>query len=60
MSVQVVEDLNALMKDPDEIDTNGFQHQRNGHNPYKHLVRVPMLKLMQDAKAKVYFVLHLG
>ncbi|KAB5581312.1 hypothetical protein PHYPO_G00174130 [Pangasianodon hypophthalmus] len=38
LAVQDVEDLEAIMKDPDKIDTNGFQHRRNGHDPYKHLV----------------------
>lgn len=39
VAVQDVEDLGAIMKDPDKIDTNGFQHRRNGHDPYKRLVR---------------------
>ncbi|TTT79197.1 Rho guanine nucleotide exchange factor 38 [Bagarius yarrelli] len=38
VAVQDVEDLEAIMKNPDKIDTNGFQQQRNGHDPYKHLV----------------------
>ncbi|MCJ8730144.1 hypothetical protein PDJAM_G00180800 [Pangasius djambal] len=38
LAVQDVEDLEAIMKDPDKIDTNGFQHRRNGHDPYKCLV----------------------
>ncbi|XP_053535919.1 rho guanine nucleotide exchange factor 38 [Ictalurus punctatus] len=38
VAVQDVEDLEAIMKDPDKIDTNGFQHRRNGHDPYKRLV----------------------
>ncbi|XP_026988628.1 rho guanine nucleotide exchange factor 38 [Tachysurus fulvidraco] len=38
VAVQDVEDLEAIMKDPDKIDTNGFQHKRNGLDPYKHLV----------------------
>ncbi|XP_053358670.1 rho guanine nucleotide exchange factor 38 [Clarias gariepinus] len=32
-----VEELEAIMKDPDKIDTDGFQSRRNGHDPYKHL-----------------------
>lgn len=39
VAVQDVDDLEAIMKDPDKIDTNGFQHRRNGHDPYKRLVR---------------------
>lgn len=39
VAVQDVEDLEAIMKNPDKIDTNGFQHGRNGHDPYKRLVR---------------------
>lgn len=39
VAVQDVEDLEAIMKDPDKIDTNGFQHRRNDRDPYKHLVR---------------------
>lgn len=38
VAVQDVEDLEAIIKDPDKIDTNGFQQRRNGHDPYKHLV----------------------
>ncbi|XP_062851532.1 rho guanine nucleotide exchange factor 38 isoform X2 [Trichomycterus rosablanca] len=38
VAVQDVEDLEAIMKDPDKIDTNGFQHQKNGHDPYRRLV----------------------
>ncbi|KAI5107603.1 rho guanine nucleotide exchange factor 38 isoform X2 [Silurus meridionalis] len=38
VEVQDVEDLEAMMKDPDKIDTNGYQHRRNGHDPYRRLV----------------------
>ncbi|XP_017574095.1 rho guanine nucleotide exchange factor 38 [Pygocentrus nattereri] len=37
VAVRNVEDLDAIMKDPDKIDTNGYQHRRNGHDPYKQL-----------------------
>ncbi|XP_066535781.1 rho guanine nucleotide exchange factor 38 [Hoplias malabaricus] len=37
VAVRNVEDLEAIMKDPDRIDTNGYQLHRNGHDPYKQL-----------------------
>ncbi|XP_035387651.1 rho guanine nucleotide exchange factor 38 [Electrophorus electricus] len=37
VGVQSAEDLEAIMKDSDKIDTNGYQHRRNGHDPYKQL-----------------------
>lgn len=38
IAVQNAQDLEAIMKDPDKIDTNGFQHKRNGSDPYKQFV----------------------
>ncbi|XP_072533273.1 rho guanine nucleotide exchange factor 38 isoform X2 [Salminus brasiliensis] len=35
--IRNAEDLEAIMKDPDKIDTNGYQYRRNGHDPYKQL-----------------------
>ncbi|XP_016430652.1 rho guanine nucleotide exchange factor 38-like [Sinocyclocheilus rhinocerous] len=35
IAVQNAQDLEAIIKDPDKIDTNGFQHKRNGSDPYK-------------------------
>ncbi|KAG9275770.1 rho guanine nucleotide exchange factor 38 [Astyanax mexicanus] len=37
VAVRNAEDLETMMKDPDKIDTNGFQSRRNGHDPYKQL-----------------------
>ncbi|KAI4903762.1 hypothetical protein NFI96_023341 [Prochilodus magdalenae] len=37
VAVRNVEDLEGIMKDPDKIDTNGYQLRRNGHDPYKQL-----------------------
>uniref|UniRef100_A0A8C1K8V8 Dynamin-binding protein n=1 Tax=Cyprinus carpio TaxID=7962 RepID=A0A8C1K8V8_CYPCA len=35
---QLVKNISSIMKDPDKIDTNGFQHKRNGSDPYKQFV----------------------
>jgi len=40
IAVQNAQDLETIMKDPDKIDTNGFQHKRNGNDPYKQFVSV--------------------
>lgn len=40
IAVQNAQDLEAIMKDPDKIDTNGFQQKRNGNDPYKQFVSV--------------------
>lgn len=36
--MQNAQDLEAIMKDPDKIDTNGFQAKKNGNDPYKTFV----------------------
>ncbi|XP_052404234.1 rho guanine nucleotide exchange factor 38 isoform X2 [Carassius gibelio] len=53
IAVQNAQDLEAIMKDPDKIDTNGFQHKRNGSDPYKQfkdhmeqLVLAPLSSLL--------------
>ncbi|XP_026126858.1 rho guanine nucleotide exchange factor 38-like [Carassius auratus] len=53
IAVQNAQDLEAIMKDPDKIDTNGFQHKRNGSDPYKQfkdhmeqLVLAPLTSLL--------------
>ncbi|XP_026060213.1 rho guanine nucleotide exchange factor 38 [Carassius auratus] len=53
IAVQNAQDLEAIMKDPDKIDTNGFQQKRNGNDPYKqfkdhmeHLVLAPLSSLL--------------
>ncbi|XP_051560987.1 rho guanine nucleotide exchange factor 38 [Myxocyprinus asiaticus] len=53
IAVQNAQDLEAIMKDPDKIDTNGFQQKRNGNDPYKqfkdrieHLVLAPLSTLL--------------
>lgn len=38
VAVQNAQDLESIMKDPDKIDTNGFQQKKNGNDPYKHFV----------------------
>lgn len=53
IAVQNAQDLEAIMKDPDKIDTNGFQTKKNGNDPYKkfkdqmeHLVLAPLSTLL--------------
>ncbi|XP_051993244.1 rho guanine nucleotide exchange factor 38 isoform X1 [Xyrauchen texanus] len=53
IAVQNAQDLEAIMKDPDKIDTNGYQQKRNGNDPYKqfkdrieHLVLAPLSALL--------------
>ncbi|ROL42730.1 Rho guanine nucleotide exchange factor 38 [Anabarilius grahami] len=53
IAVQNAQDLETIMKDPDKIDTNGFQQKRNGNDPYKqfkdhmeHLVLAPLSSLL--------------
>lgn len=38
IAMQNAQDLEAIMKDPDKIDTNGFQAKKNGNDPYKTFV----------------------
>uniref|UniRef100_A0A673HVB1 Dynamin-binding protein n=1 Tax=Sinocyclocheilus rhinocerous TaxID=307959 RepID=A0A673HVB1_9TELE len=45
IAVQNAQDLEAIIKDPDKIDTNGFQHKRNGSDPYKQFVSLKQLVL---------------
>lgn len=42
IAVQNAQDLEAIRKDPDKIDTNGFQQKRNGNDPYKQFVSVSL------------------
>lgn len=36
--MQNTQDLEAILKDPDKIDTNGFHVKKNGNDPYKKIV----------------------
>lgn len=38
IAMQNAQDLEAIMKDPDKIDTNGFLAKKNGNDPYKKFV----------------------
>uniref|UniRef100_A0A673HPX7 Dynamin-binding protein n=1 Tax=Sinocyclocheilus rhinocerous TaxID=307959 RepID=A0A673HPX7_9TELE len=42
---QLVKNTSSIIKDPDKIDTNGFQHKRNGSDPYKQFVSLKQLVL---------------
>ncbi|TRY75934.1 hypothetical protein DNTS_033498 [Danionella cerebrum] len=53
VAVQNTQDLEAIMKDPDKIDTNFFQQKKNGNDPYKqfreemdHVVMAPLSSLL--------------
>ncbi|XP_056619988.1 rho guanine nucleotide exchange factor 38 [Triplophysa dalaica] len=35
IAMQNTQDLEAILKDPDKIDTNGFHVKKNGNDPYK-------------------------
>lgn len=53
IAVQNAQDLETIVKDPDKIDTNGYQQKRNGNDPYKQFVSV---SLTQTCTSIIYQV----